>query len=41
MIIFDISNPTCVYCKEILSCSDKEIHQLYAQGLSRQEISKK
>lgn len=41
MIFFDTNNPLCVYCKEILSCPDKEIHQLYAKGLSIQEISKK
>lgn len=41
MIIFDINNPLCVYCKALLSCPDKKIHKLYAKGLSRQEISKK
>jgi len=41
MTLFDVNNPICVYCKSSLSCSDKNIHQLYAQGLSRQEISKK
>jgi hypothetical protein len=41
MTLFDAGTPICPYCSDELSCLNKEIQQLYANGLTRQEISKK